>query len=358
MNMKPVLIASTLLLASCCLSVSAAVPATPAGAVPAKTDTSAAKATPTTESSAPKMDAAAAEKQLEAIEKQYFQHTFLSDTVDHRLTRIEKFTFGETYSGSTISRLQRLAATLSTSSSQLEDTEDAPRKTASKPVQSRSAGSQFAPGGAAQKRTPQSGVPQTTAPSASDSGEDYPHVTFLENQILKQTFEGEPVEQRLARLETKAFGSPSQNPDLSARTDALERYSENRLHKRSFAMDPEPEDNPNFPVGYSTLPAGFPPAEPSKFDLAKEERKAEEDKAAVDPTPPNEHDRLLSRVAWCEQHTFGRTFPDMHLLQRLHQLNAHLFPKDKEKDVQLMDRMDLIVKTVVLQQHPPQQATQ
>lgn len=346
--MKRVLIATSLLLAAGCVSVYAAAP-TGSATVP----TGSAGAPRGASGSAPvsKVDAAAAEKQLEAIEKQYFQHTFLTDSVDHRLTRVEKFTFGETFTGSTISRLQRLAATLATSPAQLEDTEDAPHKRVA--TQSRPAAPPQRP-----SQTAQSPGGQT------DSGESYPHVTFLENNILKQTFEGQPVEDRLARLETKAFGAPSQNPDLSARTDALERYAETRLHKRGFDMhkdDPTPEDNPNFPVGYSTFPPGFgesAPAPPSKFELAKEEMKAEEDEAAAAPKPPNEHDRLLARVAWCEQHTFGRTFPDMHLLPRLHQLNSHLFPADKEKDIQLMDRMDLIVKTVVLKQHPAQSATQ
>lgn len=355
--MKPVLIALSFLLTTGCVNVSAAILAPAAGktapasatpTAPVKTDAPAASPT------GAKMDPATAEKQLEAIEKQYFQHTFLNETVDHRLTRVEKFTFGETYTGTTISRLQRLMATLSASPAQLEDAEDAPHKSVaqSRPV--------------AQTRPPQSSAPQTrpqtTQTQPTDSGESYPHVTFLENEMLKQTYDGQPLEDRLARLETKAFGAPSQNPDLSSRTDALERYAETRMHKKPFINreDVSPEDNPNFPVGYSTIPLDYnnAPARPSKFDLAKEEMHAEESEAAAAPTPPNEHDRLLARLAWCEQHTFGRTFPDMHLLPRLHQLNSHLFPQDKEKDIQLMDRMDLIVKTVVLQQHPPQQATQ
>lgn len=357
MNMKRVLIATGLLLATGSLSVYAAAPS---GSAAVPTSSAGAPSGASGSTPASKMDAATAEKQLEAIEQQYFQHTFLNETVDHRLTRVEKFTFGETFTGSTISRLQRLAATLSSSPAQLEDVADAPRKRVAS-----------APRPAAQSSAPQRPSQNAQSPGGqtdASTGESYPHVTFLENEMLKQTYDGQPLEDRLARLETKAFGAPSQNPDLSARTDALERYAETRMHKRAFINredptpdDPTPEDNPNFPVGYSTFPGSFgnsAPAPPSKFELAKEEMKAEEDEAAEAPKPPSEHDRLLARVAWCEQHTFGRTFPDMHLLQRLHQLNAHLFPADKEKDFQLMDRMDLIVKTVVLQQHPAQSATQ
>jgi len=78
-----------------------------------------------------------------------------------------------------------------------------------------------------------------------------------------------------------------------------------------------------------------------------------EDPTASLPTPPPEGARLLSRVAWCEMHLFNKTYPDMHLLQRLHQLNAQLNPTDKEKDIQLMDHVDTIVKEVVMRQHPP-----
>jgi hypothetical protein len=38
----------------------------------------------------------------------------------------------------------------------------------------------------------------------------------------------------------------------------------------------------------------------------------------------------------------------------LHQLNHELFPDDKEKNIQLMDRIDTIVKEVVLRKHPHQ----
>ena len=65
-----------------------------------------------------------------------------------------------------------------------------------------------------------------------------------------------------------------------------------------------------------------------------------DDIAAASDTPPSPHARMLSRIAWCEKHTFGRTYPELHLLQRLHQLNASLFPKDNEKDIKkaLADR--------------------
>jgi hypothetical protein len=49
---------------------------------------------------------------------------------------------------------------------------------------------------------------------------------------------------------------------------------------------------------------------------------------------------------------FSQTYPQMHLIQRLRQLNDNLFPGDKESDMQLMDRIDIIVKTVVLRKHP------
>jgi hypothetical protein len=62
---------------------------------------------------------------------------------------------------------------------------------------------------------------------------DYPHVTALEKAILSQTFVGEPLADRLSRMEIKAFGSASSNSDLSQRTDALERYAEKKLHKKA-----------------------------------------------------------------------------------------------------------------------------
>jgi hypothetical protein len=314
------------------LNPSAANPSKPVNSAPAK---------PAGSSATPAETSA----ELQKLEKRFFMHDFSQEPIEQRLTRMEKFSLGAVNTGTPESRVARLAAIL--------DTHDADTPLASM------AGVNPAPAGAAGRTSapPKKSAPASDSDDSDDSdasdNTDYPHVTYLEDAILGQDYPGQPIEKRLARLETKAFGAPSADPDLSNRTDALERYSETKLHKKPF--DDHPVDRPvradrpaltfsdlaldNFgdPSGLKEAPPAPPPVDP----------------LALMSTPPPESARLLSRVAWCEQHVLGRTYPEMHLLPRLHQLNATLFPKDKTKDIQLMDHVDAIVKEVVLRQHPP-----
>jgi len=264
--------------------------------------------------------------ELQTLEKRFFMHDFSRETMAERLTRMEKFTLGETQTGSVQSRVAKLASILDTHSS------DTPLHTIQGVNPATKVASSAAP------KAPAPVAPPRPQSDDEDTTSEYPHITFLEDNILGQDFPGQPVTQRLARLETKAFGAPSSDPDLSNRTDALERYAEVKLHKRPFEIVQAPE-GPDF--GDLMPPEGRPP------------RIVRNDAEAAAPSPPPDGARLLSRVAWCEMHTLGRTYPEMHLLPRLHQLNAKLFPNDKTKDIQLMDHVDQIVKEVVLRQHPP-----
>lgn len=66
----------------------------------------------------------------------------------------------------------------------------------------------------------------------------YPHVTELENAILGQSYVKDTLSVRLGRMEAKAFGAPSKDPDLSQRTDALTQYADQKLGKKTvYASD-------------------------------------------------------------------------------------------------------------------------
>lgn len=299
-----------------------------------------------------------ASAELDTLEKRFFRHDFTNEPMDERLTRMEKFTFGETNKGTDQQRLARISSVLETHSADtpLSAIDTKPQKIA------------YAP--------PSQGYTQQmsdldSSGDDSDDGSDYPHITYLEDEILGNHFSGS-LQSRLSRLETKAFGSVSQNPDLSARTDALERYAEVKLHKKPFDQpveSPETARAPRYPSpGFGSwvrqgIPGGsmfngmggmgMGGSDDSDNDRAAAPARPSEDPAASLPTPPPEGARLLSRVAWCEMHLFNRTYPELHLLQRLHQLNAQLNPNDKEKDIELMDHVDKIVKEVVMRQHPP-----
>src|SRR5207248_6351592 len=80
----------------------------------------------------------------------------------------------------------------------------------------------------------QSGPPDQAGASPAES---YPRVSSLAKIILGQSFPDKPLRDRLAKMEAQAFGSPSTSDDLSARTDALEHYSEKKLHKKPLGAE-------------------------------------------------------------------------------------------------------------------------
>ena len=61
---------------------------------------------------------------------------------------------------------------------------------------------------------------------------------------------------------------------------------------------------------------------------------------------------MITQVGWCEVQMFGHTFPDMHLEERLGQLNSMLNFSPGTPDIKLMDDMGALIKSV--QAHKPQ----
>ena len=283
--------------------------------------------------------------EIDGYEKKLFERTFDGETNGRRLDRLETFIFGATSTGSIAARIAKIAQVVPL-------TTPPPTKT-------------IAPPGASQS--------QTVAPAAEpalDSPGNYPHITALEAKILGDTYTDQPLTTRLSRLETKVFGAPSKSRDFEERTDAIDRYERARRAPGSMVIGTRPDDDDeDLAAAASTTPRHFqyaePPPMPRHFESADEDPGAyvrhehiEQELADAQKTaPPTKEERTLSRIAWCEQQMFGHAFPEMHLLKRLHQLNAELFPTDREKDIDLMDRIDVIVKEVVLRKQPHQPAT-
>jgi hypothetical protein len=317
--------------------------------------------------------------QLAAMENKFFEHDFSKESVDYRLARLEKFAFGQTTPGNTDARIKKLSAVIDLHPN-LVPPPSAPVAAAKPPA-----------------AAPTAQAPADSDESYADDDEDdtpgkYPHITALEKQILKQAYENDSITARLSRLETTAFGKPSSSNDNASRTDALETYVETKLHQKPYAVNPY-NDSSRQPVTLaqgggasggsqqqgapsrsrsllmdtanilansvlgmaSPVPMGgmMPYTGPIRSDDADEDAPKPEDPAVFQESPPDAHARMLVRVGWCEQHLFGHTYPNLHLQQRLHQLNAELYPNDHEPDIKLMDRLDVIVKAVVMKQHPP-----
>jgi len=100
---------------------------------------------------------------------------------------------------------------------------DVPNVSSAQP--SASPGKQAIPNGTALQ--PEHAVAAENPHVQSDSGQSvdyYPTITALEEQIAGKTETALPVQQRLSRLETIAFGKPSTSDDLSKRVDRLKQY--------------------------------------------------------------------------------------------------------------------------------------
>lgn len=294
----------------------------------------------------PSQAAGDALSQIKDLENKYFERTFEKDSEEARLDRLESFIFGSSNKGSADQRLQSIEAVVAANAPPKPAVSPEPTKSKSQPNYDNEA-----PG-------------------------DYPHVSTLETDLLGQTYENEGLHSRLKRLETKAFGSPSQDPDLSDRVDRLERYDTDhnpQARKREAAERQQQtafqDIGPASPRAGSSNPllsfgasggSGRQYSSPSQNvdygedpgEIARQRALEQQMADANRPEPPSPQERTLSRVAWCEKQMFSQTYPQMHLVKRLRQLNDLLFPGDKESDMQLMDRIDLIVKTMVLRKHP------
>lgn len=300
-----------------------------------------------------------ASTQLRLLELKYFEHTFDDETSEERVERIEKLVTGDVGSGSPQDRVKQIAATLQADGESL--TPAAPAAPEAK-----------AP---ANKVASQPAAPAQPVPGANDTG-NYPHVNNLEKEILGQEFAGQPLATRIARLETKAFGKPSNVGDLSSRTDRLEEYAERSLHARPFAFNPDidkpyvmqasPPSYIQQEMGGNLMPGvGVPVSPQQAFDhcFGANRRLAEDfgstpadtaqlaqqdDPEIYEKTPPQPSARMSTRVGWCEVQIFGHTFPNMHLTKRLRQLNDEVRPRTpKQTDMQLMDDLDPIVAAVL-----------
>jgi len=154
---------------------------------------------------------------LQTLESKFFEHTYPNDSEDDRIARLEKLIFGETKSGDVQSRLadiQKIVITNDAGSAKSSSTAS-------------SSGSATGSGSSAGSSNTSAGSSATA--SVPPSSASYPRVDALEELLLGQTNKTTPLEKRLATLEKKAFGHPSNSDDMSARTDSLEQYWQKSL---------------------------------------------------------------------------------------------------------------------------------
>ncbi|MBP6744536.1 hypothetical protein KA344_04850 [bacterium] len=191
---------------------------------------------------------------LTQLEDHFFQHTYPADTEDDRLTRLEKLVFGEAKAGDTATRISDLQKVVT------EAGTDSTSSSSPSPASQTQTGNQTQTGTSNSNSDTNSSNANNSgnsSDSAALAGTDYPRVDELEQLILNQSFKQMPLSKRLNQLEVKAFGKPSNDDDLSARTDALEVHWEKTLSpslERQYLSTIEWLENKVIGQNYSSKP--------------------------------------------------------------------------------------------------------
>ncbi|HEY9712243.1 MAG TPA: hypothetical protein V6C72_02160, partial [Chroococcales cyanobacterium] len=155
------------------------------------------------------------------LEQQFLGKTYLSDPLDARVKRLEIAKFGKVAAGDLCDRIDKLDQ-LAAPKSPPPDSESADAGDDSPSV---------ANNGQSASTEPSTDGQQQYAPS--DYG-DYPRVTALEKAVLGKGYDGEALQVRLARLETKEYNKTFPQDALADRIDRL-----------TAKIDPKDAYNPN-----------------------------------------------------------------------------------------------------------------
>ncbi len=207
----------------------------------------------------------------------------------------------------------------------------------------------------------QSVVAQSTAPAGAGGASytapgygQYPRVTEIEQQLLGQTYEKDPLAARVARLETKQFGKPSPKDDLADRLDKLDQFVKPKPEPQDDSAAIEAAQNgggTNYAGGStsgagnsggangatgvtSTASTGGPSghvstdAQYSASDYGNYPRVTELEQQFLGTTYVK--DPLPVRIARLETKKFGKTSPDDELCDRIDRLDK-LAPKQSSR---------------------------
>lgn len=252
-----------------------------------------------------------ADQQLKAMENKFFEHDFSKEPEEYRIQRLEKFAFGQNSTGTLDDRLGRLTKVIDTHKTMVA------QKPAAEPK---------APTQSKYSRELDDNSPQQSAHDKMKWVEDYrPRPSSHYSRPMESVV---PEDQRMSEEDRELEQA------LGAHAAGLVPPQVREAMNPAHGVTPAPPKLSHLPATLSGLRQSYDPA-------------------IFSDMPPDSHARMLTRVAWCEQHVFGRTFAELHLPQRLHQLSAELLPNEHVSDLELMDHLDLIVREVVMLQHPP-----
>ncbi len=233
---------------------------------------------------------------LSSLEDRFFMHEYSNETPDQRLDRLDQLVFGRVRQGPTDERMTSLLLAVPNVQAQSVQTstqstpQAAPALEAERPQVASSP-----PPPATVPESQSSPVAANAQPAQSNNGASvdyYPSVTALEQEIAHKTEQTLPLPQRLAKLETIAFGKPSTSNDLSKRVDRLKEY-----------VSQKNGGNENYLTSSNAVGMG------------------------ADETG------LVAEVSSMEQQVFGQTYGRDDLSNRITRLEKNLLPKQPSTDV-------------------------
>lgn len=356
---------------------------------------------------------------LTKLEQKYLGQAYTADPEETRVTRLEKFVFGDVSTGDLNQRLAQLLSAGSDSATAVSGTgdniaDDIIENTAAFDGTQPAASNQLSQGDQQSANDQISTDDQSSTielPDQSDQppaetppqgGDQYPRVGVLEKAMFGQTSPQQDVCARLNQLETKAYGKTFESAALSDRVDNLEKYAQKKYAKEMAAQrdklvyeedargreiepgqgsqvkskvpglvnmvsnvlfgGPGMMGNP-YMGGPSIGGVGFggvhmrdraEVARQEALEAAQAGQSSPAARAAVkqdDPalrssTPPPATAKMLTKVGWCEMKLFGHTSAEMHLPERLQQVNDALNYKPGKKGIALMDDVNAMVSAV------------
>ncbi|MBX9687502.1 MAG: hypothetical protein K2X27_12415 [Candidatus Obscuribacterales bacterium] len=316
---------------------------------------------------------------VDGLEKSIVGISHKGETLSARICRMENVAFGGPSNQMDFNR--RLKALdmflINRNQSQAAEEEESERlRKAQEAEDLKQASSQAASVAGAPSSLPSAGtrpgavVPQKP-PEAASAPTQYPHLDYLEKNILGELHNNENINIRIKRLEIIALGSASGSEDLTERIAVLDAYVEKLLRKRGFNDGPVNQSAQNSvssskqklaTIGNTLLTVsglgGFAalgglgprmqgaarqPAAPVEMAASDP---SEQDPVAYSPVPPAAGARLISKVGWCEVQLYGHTFSAQHLPDRLRQLSSELQIGTNKSGVQLMDDIGPMIRAV------------
>jgi hypothetical protein len=317
------------------------------------------------------------DKCLSQLENTFFEHQYENESDAKRLNRLERFIFGTTKAGSIRDRLTHIlisvpaktindhayktntktndtfgggADTLqnndinqSTSADQLSNTHAADRINRTEDSNQVNGNVQNAPFSSSGNKTTNAPIQTSSANAYVDSSNSgapfdytsYPRVNTLEEEMLGQTFPNDTLSQRVARLETKTFGTASTSNDLCQRVDMLDKYAE----RHDLYGERKPTDDLisrlSVPIGRNT-------------DNFNSGGNLTPTSAQPNNTLPKQSAPIIGStdelVAMMEAELYNHTYPSRRLIRRVKKLENRVLPKHENNNANSISLDDRIAR--------------